>query len=64
MEKELKCRSCNRHLGISKGTTIAELICPSCKATTQFKVINGDATQDLLFKWTTAPKEPKKKEGE
>lgn len=66
MIKELKCKDCGRHLGKAMGTIIAELNCPNsaCRATTQFKIINGDIVSDLRFKFVDPPKPPKKKEVE
>lgn len=66
MLKELTCKDCGRYLGKAYGTIIAEIKCPnsSCKATTQFKVINGDTVSDLRFKFVDPPTPPKKKEVE
>lgn len=66
MLKKLDCKDCGRHLGEAYGTIIAELKCPNsaCKATTQFKIINGDTVSDIRFKFIDPPKAPKKKEVE
>lgn len=63
MEQELTCKDCNRHLGVANGTTIAELKCSnsSCKATTQFKIINGDIAKDIRYKFAGPPQPPKQK---
>lgn len=63
MEQELKCKDCNRHLGTANGTVVAELKCSnsSCRATTQFKIINGDITKDIRYKFTTPAQPPKQK---
>lgn len=58
---ELKCRVCSRYIGEAE-TIIAELMCPntSCKATTQFKIINNDIEKLISYKFMTEPKKPKK----
>ena len=63
MERELRCKHCDRYIGKAYGTIVAELVCPntSCKAGNQFKIINGDTVGDLRHKFLTLPKPPKKK---
>lgn len=66
MEQELKCRACERHLGKAYGSIVAELKCSnsSCRATTQFKIVRGDVSKDISYRFTTKEVEPKKKEPE
>lgn len=63
MKQELKCKSCERHLGWSYGTTVAEIKCSnsSCRATNQFKFIQADMTKDITHKFATPEQPPKKK---
>lgn len=63
MEQELKCKDCGRHLGVANGTVVAELKCSnsSCKATTQFKIINGDIASDIRHKFAKPAQPPKQK---
>jgi hypothetical protein len=66
MERELKCKYCERYLGKSYGTIVAELKCSnsSCRATTHIKVINSDTVSDIRHKFLHPETEPKKKEVE
>jgi phage FluMu protein Com len=60
-ERELRCRNCKRYLGKAFGSTIVELLCAnsSCKATTQFKMVQGDVSKDMSFKFATKEVEPR-----
>jgi hypothetical protein len=59
---DLKCKSCERHLGEAE-TIVADLLCPnsSCRASTQFKIINNDVTSMMKYKFLK-PERPSKKE--
>jgi hypothetical protein len=60
---QLKCASCGRHLGEAE-TIIADLLCPnsSCRASTQFKILNNDISGMARYKFAAPAREPKKKE--
>lgn len=57
MERELRCKKCDRYLGKAHGTVVVELRCSSsCKEVSNFKIVNGDIDSDLRFKFVE--KEP------
>lgn len=66
MKQDLKCKSCDRHLGWAYGSIVAELICPNsaCKATNHFKIIRGDTSEDIRFKFAKPERPPKAKQVE
>lgn len=62
--KDITCKHCNRFLFVQAGTVVIEkMICPNsdCKATLNFKIINGDVTKDIRHKFVNPERPPKKK---
>lgn len=60
---ELKCKHCARYLGEAE-TIVADLLCPGCKATNQFKILSADTSKLINYKFAKAERPPKKKEPE
>jgi len=60
---DLKCKDCGRHIGEVE-MVVGDIRCPnsSCKASTQFKILNADMSKMYSYKFAKPPKEPKKKE--
>lgn len=63
--KELTCKDCGRYLGEAE-VIVADLLCSngSCKASTQFKILNADQIKLIKYKFAKPEREPKKKEVE
>jgi len=60
MNKEIRCKDCNRYLFTAHGTVIASVPCNNqkCKKINQVKVVTADNADNLLYKFVDA--EPKK----
>lgn len=65
MNNDINCKHCNRFLFKQMGTVVIEgLICPGCKAKSNFKIVTADPSKDLRHKFINPETEPKKKEPE
>lgn len=62
-EKELRCKHCDRFLGMAYGDCIATIKCSNsrCKGETNFKFVTGDVSKMLHFEFPAEAKPPKEK---
>lgn len=62
---ELNCKICGRHLGEAE-VIVADLLCSngSCKASTQFKILNADQVKLIRYKFVKPEKLSKVKQTE
>ena len=60
---DLNCSHCQRFLG-KAAVIIADILCPSCKGSTQFKIMPVDQSKMLSFKFAEPARQPKKKDVE
>lgn len=62
MDRELRCTECDRFLGMAHGTVVATIKCSNskCKLDNQVKVVTGDRSADLRYKFAKAEPKPKK----
>ncbi len=60
---DLKCKNCSRHLGEAE-TIVADILCPGCGGSSQFKILNRDNVKMFNYKFAKSEREPKKKKPE
>lgn len=58
---ELKCKYDGRYLGEAE-TIVADILCPSCKGSTQFKVLKADQSKLFNYKFAKSERPPKSKD--
>lgn len=62
MDTEIRCKECDRFLGMAHGTVVATIKCANskCKADNQVKRVTGDRIFDLRYKFAKIEPKPKK----